>query len=627
MIISRTWLQRYFDTPLPTIEELADALTFHACEIESVKGDTLDVKVLPDRAAYALSHRGVALELSAILNIPLTTDPLRTALPVWEETAELALSLDPEGKTNRKMGALVRGVTVGPSPDWLREAIESLGQRSINNVVDATNFVTLNMGQPLHAFDAKKIAWHDGVLNIGVRAAKENEKITVLTGETYTLPEGALVICEAESAVALDIAGVKGGAASAITDDTTDLFVSVCNFDGATIRKTAQALNLFTDASVRFQNKISPELVAYGMRDVLALITEVAGGTIVGVNDVYPRPQEKTVVCVSASRIQSVLGLECTISDVARVFDRLQFTYTEDTGVFTITTPFERRDLNIAEDLVEEVGRIIGYDSIPSVLLSEYTAPPHDPVFVATECIKDILREHGYTEISTQSFAAEGDILLANPLDKSMPALRAGLLKNMEKALMRATATAPRVLGVTPAVRLFELGAVFKKSGERIALALGYHALSGKQSPVVLDEILAVLQEKFGQHIKVAERHVGILEIDVSETVDPGEYIPTKIQLGPYHPFSVYPFALRDIAVWTPVGTEESEVANLILKEAGEYLARIDLFDRFEKDGRVSFAFRLVFEAFDRTLSDADLDPAMVRITNTLNAYEGWEVR
>jgi len=627
MIISRTWLQRYFDTPLPKIEELADALTFHAFEIESVEGDTLDVKVLPDRAAYALSHRGVAVELSAILNIPLTTDPLRTALPVWEETAELALSLDPEGKTNRKMGALVRGVTVGPSPDWLREAIESLGQRSINNVVDATNFVTLNMGQPLHAFDAKKIAWHDGVLNIGVRGAKENEKITVLTGETYTLPEGALVISEAKSGTALDVAGVKGGAASAITDDTTDLFVSVCNFDGATIRKTAQALNLFTDASVRFQNKISPELAVYGMRDILALITEVAGGTIVGVNDVYPKPQTQTTVSVPVSKIQGVLGLECTTSDVARIFDRLQFTYSETADVFTVTVPFERRDLNIAEDLVEEVGRIIGYDTIPSVSLPEYTAPIHDSAFATIEHVKDILREHGYTEISTQSFARDGDIMLANPLDKSMPALRAGLLENMEKALARAVASAPRVIGVAPSVRLFELGSVFKKEGEHVVLALGYRALSGKQSSAVLEEMCAVLTEKFGEGVQMNEAREGMMEIDLSGIVDSAAHTPTKIELGPYHPFSVYPFALRDIAVWTPGGTEESEVANLILKEAGEYLARIDLFDRFEKEGRVSYAFRLVFEAFDRTLSDADLDPAMERITNTLNGLEGWDVR
>ncbi|HYF28946.1 MAG TPA: phenylalanine--tRNA ligase beta subunit-related protein, partial [Candidatus Paceibacterota bacterium] len=172
MKVSRKWLQNYFDAELPSAEELADALTFHAVEIEEIEGDLLDVKVLPDRAAYLLSHRGVALELSAILGIPLKADPLRTPLSHWPRADELSLSIDAEGKTLRKMGALVKGVKVGPSPDWLREALEAVGQRSINNVVDATNYVTLNMGQPLHAFDAGKLDWHDGKLEITVRPAR-----------------------------------------------------------------------------------------------------------------------------------------------------------------------------------------------------------------------------------------------------------------------------------------------------------------------------------------------------------------------------------------------------------------------------------------------------------------------
>lgn len=627
MKISRTWLQTYFEKPLPSVEELGELLTFHAFEIEGIEEDVLDVKVLPDRAAYALSHRGVALELSAILDVPLKTDPLRTALPVWNETDELVLSRDPEGKTNRAMGALVRGVAVAPSPAWLKEAIESLGQRSINNIVDATNYVTLNMGQPLHAFDAGKIAKKDGVLHIGVRQAQEGENITTLTGETYTLPSGALVICEANEGTALDIAGVKGGMHSAITSDTTELFVSVCNFDGPTIRKTAQTLNLFTDASLRFQNKISPELAPYGMRDVLALILDVAGGEVVGVNDLYPIPAQGSTVSVLASKINSVLGTDLSIADIANVFTRLQFAHTEADGVFTITVPFERRDLVIAEDLVEEVGRIIGYEHIESTALPTVTPPASDSLHQAAERIKDVLREHGYTEISTQSFAHDGDIMLANPLDKSMPALRASLSENMEKALLRAVQVAPRVLGPVTSVRLFELGSVFTKHGEHQALSLGYRALSGKTKPALLDEVVEVLKQELEGELVVSRTADDILEISLEDVSVSETYVPTRIQLGSYHSFSVYPFALRDVAVWTPIGTEESEVVNVVLKGAGEYLARIDLFDRFEKEGRISYAFRLVFEANDRTLSDVDLDPAMERVSKILNEQEGWEVR
>ncbi|OYV26316.1 MAG: hypothetical protein B7W98_03205 [Parcubacteria group bacterium 20-58-5] len=164
MKVSLTWLQKYFDTPLPGADAIADAFTFHAFEIEEMKGDLMDVKVLPNRAADCLSHRGIAKELSAILDAPLKQDPLRDPLPEFPQTDALMVEIEDSKKCLRYMGALVKGVKVGPSPAWLREALEAVGQRSINNVVDATNYVMLNIGQPLHAFDAAKLAQkaHEG---------------------------------------------------------------------------------------------------------------------------------------------------------------------------------------------------------------------------------------------------------------------------------------------------------------------------------------------------------------------------------------------------------------------------------------------------------------------------------
>ncbi|HWH07069.1 MAG TPA: phenylalanine--tRNA ligase subunit beta [Candidatus Paceibacterota bacterium] len=629
MKISRTWLQQYFKDPLPSVEAIADALTFHAFEIEEVEGEILDVKVLPDRAAYALSHRGIAREIAAVLNLELLKDPLREPLPVWTPAEELVLTGDPEGKVLRTMGALVRGVAVKPSPAWLTEALESLGQRSINNIVDATNYVTLSMGQPLHAFDAKKIAWHDGKLHITVRGARPGEEITVLSGETYKLPEGALVIAEAKEGTALDIAGIKGGAASAITSDTTDLFVSVANFDGPSIRRTAQALNLFTDASVRFQNKISPELAAYGMRDILALITDIAAGEVIGVNDCYLAASESVPVTASIKKINSVLGTKYTSEEIREAFDRLGLSYTEQGDEFTVTPPFERRDLMIAEDLAEEVGRIRGYDGIEGEDLPPLERPLSQERYYGIERIKDFFRAEGYTELSTQSFAAEGDIMLANPLDKSKPALRRSLAANMEDALQRALFVAPRVLGPVGNVQLFEIGSVFTKDAEYLSLAVGYRSTAGKTKPEHLDALVQRLEEELGVSLSFNRIDPGIAEcvLPESELVKLGAIAPVHVALGAYRSFSIYPFALRDVAVWTPEGTEESEVTNAILKEAGDYLVRVDLFDRFEKEGRVSYAFRLVFESMERTLADTDLDPAMERITNELNSREGWEVR
>ncbi len=630
MKISRTWLQKYFDTELPSAEVIADALTFHAFEIEEVAGDVLDIKVLPDRAAYALSHRGIAREVAAVLNLPLVRDPLLADLPAWQAASELELSRGDTGKVHRMMGAIVRGVTIGPSPTWLREALESVGARSINNVVDATNYVTLNMGQPLHAFDAKKIGVHDGTLHITVRGAEAAEQIMVLTGETYALPEGALVIAEGTTGTALDIAGIKGGASSAITADTTELFVSVANFDGPAVRKTAQALNLFTDASVRFQNKISPELAAYGMRDVLALIQEVAGGEVVGVNDVYEGAAAQAPVTASVSKVERILGSVCTKEDIAAALTRLGLTYTESGDVFTVTPPFERRDLVIAEDIAEEVGRILGYDTIESKQLPSMDQPQESDVYAGIERIKDVLRARGYTEISTQSFATAGDILLANPLDKTRPALRTRLSDTMREALGRAAFVAPRVLGPEQPVQLFEIGSVFPKEGECLALSLGYRAVVGKTKSVHIDAIIDALRDEAVLVAPVVRVDEGVAELslrDVDLAALGKGYQPLPFALGAYRSFSSYPFALRDVAVWTPEGTEESEVANLILKEAGEHLVRLDCFDRFEKEDRISYAFRLVFESMDRTLSDADLDPAMARVSEALNQQEGWQVR
>jgi phenylalanyl-tRNA synthetase beta chain len=631
MKVSRNWLQKYFEQELPSGQDIADALTFHAFEIEEIEEmdtDTvLDVKVLPDRAAYALSHRGIASELSAVLRIPMRLDPLRATIPTWPEASKLKLGKSTD-KCIRHMGALVKGVKVTESPAWLREALESVGQRSINNIVDATNYVTLNIGQPLHAFDAAKIQWEGDVLSIGVRETKGKETLIALSGETYELPEGTMVISEGENGIALDIAGVKGGMASAIESTTTDLFISVANFDGTSIRRTSQALKLWTDASLRFQNRPSPELVAYGMREILSLIQEIAGGEVLGVNDLYAKQEPNTPVQVTVAKINSVLGSSYTEADVTDVFDRLGFSYTKEGESLLITTPFERRDIVIAEDLVEEAGRILGYEKLISEDMPTEAQAFDQLRHHGIELIKDHLIEHGFTEISTQTFAVQGDIYLANPLDQSKPALRTTLVENMRDSLMRAAYVAPRVLGPAKEVKLFEIGNVFPKEGEHLSLVLGYKQITGKQSQTLLKEEIEMLKELMGVGADSVEADVAEFSLAKVALEKLGEgYEPKKITLGPYKPFSAYPFALRDIAVWTPAGTEEDEVSNNIIRESGDLLARIDLFDRFEKEGRVSYAFSLVFESFEKTLSDEILNPIMEKVTAALNANEGWEVR
>jgi phenylalanyl-tRNA synthetase beta chain len=303
MKISRNWLQKYFDVPLPEVSVLEDALTFHAFEIDESyqSGDDsiMDVKVLPNRAADCLSHRGIAKELSAILDIPLTEDPFRKTLTQVSESKILSISVEDPKLCDRYIGAVIQNVHVGPSPEWLQKALESIGARSINNVVDATNYVMLDLGQPLHAFDAANLSKKDGKYHINVRSAAEGEKVTTLSREEYTLTSDRLLIADGNANEALGIAGVKGGKAAKITEETKDIIIESAHFNYASIRKTAQRLKLFTDASLRFQNDPSPELAAYGMDAVVALILHIAGGELEGVVDVGDTPAPHAPVSIS----------------------------------------------------------------------------------------------------------------------------------------------------------------------------------------------------------------------------------------------------------------------------------------------------------------------------------------
>lgn len=625
MKVSRVWLQRFFDAPLPEVSVLSDAFTFHAFEVESVEGEILDLKVLPDRAGYAMSHRGVAKELSAILNLPLKDDPLNQPLPNWNATEKLHISADKD-YVIRHTGALYRGVKVGPSPVWLKELLESVGQRSINNVVDASNFVMLNIGQPTHAFDAGKISKSGEVLQVDIREAKKGERVLLLSGDEKELKEKVYIFADGTNGTPLDIAGIKGGMDSGVTDATTDLFISVGNYDGTLLRKSAQSMQVFTDASQRFQNRPSPELTAYGMRDLLAMISEVAGGELVGIIDIYPKPVQQTDVSVSVREVREVLGAGFGKVEIKDAFSRLGFSYAEDGDTFTVTPPFERSDLLIPEDLAEEVGRIIGYDKIePTPLPPATNTIEINKNFYWADKIRTYLVSQGFSEVLTSVFTDEkGDRAAANKVDSDKPFLRKSLTPGLSVSLKMNALNRP-LLGVSE-VKIFEIGKIFKKGDEAWHLALG--VTPGKKlAKKELESIFSV----FGSPVGGTE--VGdTIEIDFSEWVsklsEPSAYeaLPES-KVTRYKPFFRFPFIDRDIAVWTPEGTTEKDVEGIILEKAGDLLVKHYLFDTFSKDGKTSYAFRLVFQSDERTLTDEEINPIMVAVTDIMNAKDGWQVR
>ncbi len=608
MKISRHWLTKFFDAPLPDALSIAEALTFHAFEIDGIEpysgftkprsdvDEILDVKVTPNRGHDCLSYRGIAKELAAILKLPLAHDPFKgpTFFAPQSTTPSINVVLEEPTLSPRYIAAYVRGVKVAPSPAWLVRNLEAMGQRSINNVVDATNFVMFNLGQPLHAFDASKLANKGGAYDIVVRKARAGEKLVALDTKEYELTNSTLVIVDGVADVPVGIAGVKGGTPAAITDATVDILLESANFNGVCVRKTSQALKLRTDASSRFEQGLSPELAYYGMNAVIELIQKLAGGEVVGVADVYPAPQERTRVSVSLDKINQVLGTQLTGADVSDALLRLGFAYKEEGGVFDVEVPLERLDIAIPEDLVEEVARIVGYDKVPSEPLPPLAQDIEtNHTFLAAERMREDLVAQGYSEVFTSVFADRGERAVLNKVDSVKPYLRATLVDGLAEALKKNLPNKD-LLGLKE-VRLFEIGTVWKGGKEVVMVGTVGEKQQAAEKPLV------------------PAQNGSYDDLPLSRTAR-------------YKSFSKYPYIVRDVAAWVPSDTQPDTVAGLIADTAGELCTKAALFDQFKKGDKTSLAFRLIFQSFERTLTEAEVNQVMERVYAALKE-KGFEIR
>ncbi len=608
MLISKNWLQNFFDAKLPSTAELSDAITFHAFEIDGVESknddDILDVKVTPNRGHDALSHRGIAGEVSAILKMPIkqSVDPLSTAIAtsfavsLQGDAAEaaIAVTLEDPSLSPRYIAGYIKGVKVGPSPEWLKTSLEAIGQRSINNIVDATNLVMFNVGQPLHAFDASKLTEVDGKFHIVVRKARAGEKLLALDNKEYSLTDSMLVIADGNADVPIGIAGIKGGTPAAINENTQDIIIESANFNGVMVRKTASALKLRTDASARFEQVLSPEFAAYGMQNVIELIQNIAGGEFAGYADVYPAPQAEKKVSILVSDINRRLGTNLTAAEVADVFSRLSFSYKEEADLFEVVVPFQRLDIEIPEDLVEEVARIIGYESIKGEMLPPFERPVEiNADFFAAERAREDLIAQGYSEVYTSVFAEEGERAVLNKVDSVRPFMRTTLLEGLNAALKKNIPNKD-LLGLKE-VKIFEIGAVWQ--GGKEVIMLGRVTEKEKATEMPLEAIAA----------------------------EAYEVLPTS-QAEQFAAYSKFPYIVRDIALWVPAETEVDTVRTLIYTEAGELAQKVSLFDEFKKGDKTSLAFRIIFQSFDRTLTEVEVNEVMQKVSAKLSK-KGFEIR
>ncbi len=597
MKISYNWLQTHIQEKLPVVEELVQSIIFHAFEVEDIekRGDdtVMEIKVLPDRAGDCLSHYGVAREIAGLLNLTLTQSSYE--LP----TIELALPVELKSEVCRRYIAIqIDGVKVGPSPAWLKERLESVGQRSINNVVDATNFVLLDSGQPTHAFDRAKI---DG--GIIVRPAKDGEKIITLSEEEKILKPENIVIGDYLGAIA--IAGVKGGKSAEVSTETTSIVLEVANFDPASTRKTARGLNLVTDAAKRFENNLAPEVASHAAGQLVALIKDIAGGEVVGVKDIYPTPEAPRTISFTTNDITSRLGSTITTAHISKVFDAYKYEYKQDADMFTLTIPYYRRDITGAHDIAEEIGRVTGYDTIETKPLPFAPSVEAHPAFTAISAVKAYLTAQGFSEVMTYTFRSKGDIEVARgPKGKS--ALRTNLSDGLKESYELNKQHAA-LLGLQT-IKLFEIGTVFslkKESGEtheelRVAIAD-----NGSIQEMSLEQFVA-------EHM-----------IDIDAPI--AQVVATA---GTFTPWSSYPFVTRDIAVWLASPDDREVLEDILTVFASEHCVRPPtLLDTFAKDGRTSVAYRLVFQSMDKTLTNEEVEQTFATVVATIAAHPSFAIR
>jgi phenylalanyl-tRNA synthetase beta chain len=463
MKYSYNWLKWYVPE-VPAAEKLADIFTYHLFEVENLEkledGDSVfDIKILPNRAHDLLSHHGLARETASLLNIEYK-DP--TPMYKVPESKPTNLEIKVESDACRRyMARIVRNVKVGPSPEWVIKHLESIGQRSINNVVDAANLTMYDCGQPVHCFDMDKV---NG--SLAVRMARDGEEMITLDNKIVKLKNTHLVIADGKNV--LGLAGIKGGKVAEVDANTKNIIIEVANFEPTITRKAAQDAGIFTDARKRFENDLSPTLCEYGMKEMGGLFAEFGIGEFEDVVDIYPLKQPEKKLAFSVDKISKILGTEVSVIEVGNILERYKMGYKNDGGFFEIIVPPMRLDLVIEEDMAEEIGRIIGYDKVKPEIPKINFEPKVNETYAKIILVKSKLLSEGYSEVMTYTFRDKGEVEVEKSAsDKKF--LRVNLTDGLQESLKLNKLNAP--LLELKEIKIFEVGTVFKKSGEEVHVA------------------------------------------------------------------------------------------------------------------------------------------------------------
>ena len=697
MKIQLDWLKEYIDIDL-SAEELGHLLTMAGLEIESretVKlsdgGDTqvLELNVTPNRG-YCLSYFGVAREVAALIGKPFMSLDYEAELEnVWGVDSvdeELKVDNHEHELCLRYSGMVIENIKPGPSPKWLVDRLTAIGLRSVNNVVDITNFVLMEFGQPLHAFDKDSLEGS----SIIVRRSKKGEAFTSIDGSDLKLDQDALVIADANKVVAL--AGIMGGANSQVTESTKHIILESANFNSVVVRKGSKKYGLRSDSSIRFERGVDIQSVTSAQARAALLIRQLAGGNIrKGRIDVYPTPQPMREVSLRVSRLNKVLGCALSADRIGEYLSRLSLNVSSLKGneTFKVKIPSFRPFLTREVDLIEEVARLNGFDEIvvtsPLAAISPVRFTPEQS---AVRSVKSLLSGIGFSEIITYSFIDSVDakkfqsafstsietelIPLNNPISKDLGVMRPSLLPGLVKSAIRNFSKGQKD------VRIFEFGNVFLsgKAGEReerlifSALVAGGHEnnlweQTGKYHDYfdlkgTLYSVFRYMKLKLTEHPEIERSFMlkgksVVLKVNDQDCGYLGELSPGIVRQYelPKHcivfelnfdglinalpkqvrfsPLPKFPEVYRDISVLIDKRVASDEVINRINQAGGSLLRRIELYDHFEgnkiQEGKKSLTYALIFQSNDRTLSDEEINPIFEKIVKTLSTQLGAMLR
>ncbi|MFJ7850496.1 phenylalanine--tRNA ligase subunit beta [Peribacillus sp. NPDC097206] len=650
-----------------------------ALEELGLSDEVLELGLTPNRSD-ALSMLGVAYEVGAILGRDVKWPVIEKEEATEKATDYINIKVEAKEDNPLYIAKIIKDVKVGPSPLWMQTRLMSAGIRPHNNVVDITNYILLEYGQPLHAFDYDRL----GSKEIVIRKANEAEKIVTLDETERTLSPDHLVITNGTEPVA--IAGVMGGANSEVKNDTTTVIIESAYFAGTVVRKASKDHGLRSEASARFEKGVDPARVREAGERAAQLIAQYAGGTILqGTAEVDELTMEPAVISITLEKINTLLGTDMSVAEVESIFKRLQFGVALDNETFTITVPTRRGDITIEADLVEEAARLYGYDNIPATLPVGAATPGQLTDYqMKRRKVRRTLEGAGLYQAVTYSLTSEDkaaqfalnardSIRLAMPMSEERSQLRLSIVPQLLEVVKYNNA---RQLD---SLALYEIGSVFfKKDNQELPEEKEHVAgvitglwesqpWQGEKKSVdfyVAKGVIEAIFDTLGLTDQISYRQAEIKDMHPGRTAEvllDGEVIgfigqvhPTvqkdldiketyifelsfkamaEAEVAPiaYQTIPRYPSTTRDIALVVEQAAKAGDIQNIILEAGGKLLKEVSIFDLYEgekmEEGKKSIAFSLKYFDPERTLTDEDITKAHEKVLAAVKEKAGAELR